>query len=334
MENINRDLLRRWLNGSCTEEEMILIKKYLQEEGASAVVQQLEEDWQQTQGTMDTPDTERLLTGILSTVQPAKAPVIRLRSWKRITAAAAVLAVVSVGGWYLFKQSRSMDKYAANKPWHTIGNKEHHKVHISLPDRSGVWLAAGATLQYAADFGKVDRQVRLMGEAFFEVAKDNLHPFTVQAGSVSTHVLGTHFNIEAYEAEDFTRISLVEGKVKAIYTGADSRDTFSTLLPGNRLCYNRSSASAKVEPIDLNEDAFTGAAIVLRDLSLITALHRIGAHYGKTIQLEDSLSDRQQFSAVIPGNDLEAALNNLAFVYRLQYQMGKDTIRIYKNKSR
>jgi transmembrane sensor len=336
MEMISKDLLRRWLSGNCTAEEVIRIKNDLQEKGAEAVAQQLEEDWQRAEGAMDTSGTERLLTNIRSYVQPqeqptAKASVIKLHHWKRITVAAAILAIVSTGGWYLLKQSRNTGKYAAKQRWHTIENKEHHKVNISLPDHSEVWLAAGATLQYATDFGKEDRQVQLVGEAFFEVAKDSLHPFTVQAGNVNTRVLGTHFNVEAYEAESFTRISLVEGKVTATYIGANKQDTFSTLLPGNRLCYNRSSARGKIEPINLDEQAFTGTSIVLQDISLTTALHRIGRHYGKNIQLQDSVHDRQQFSAIVPGNDLEAALNNLAFVYQLQYQVGKDTIRIYKN---
>lgn len=336
MDTINKELLRRWLNGNCTEEEVIAIKKYLQEKGAEAFAQQMDTDWEQVQGVMDTPDTERLLANIRSTIQPASipettTPVIKFYPSKRMAIAVALFTIAVTGTWYLFSLKGHNGPHIAKQDWRTIQNTAHHKINISLPDHSQVWLAAGTTLRYATDFGQLDRQVQLSGEAFFEVTKDSLHPFTVQAGKVNTRVLGTHFNVEAYEAETFTRISLVEGKVTATYTDANNHKMSAILLPGHRLCYNRSSSNGKVESVNLNEQAYTGTALVLQDVSLATALHRIGVHYGKDIQLLDSVQDRQQFSAIVPGNDLGAALNNLAFVYRLQYQIVKDTIRIYKD---
>jgi ferric-dicitrate binding protein FerR (iron transport regulator) len=335
MEVFDATILRRYLSGNCTEEENVQVRNYLQVNGPEALLTLLDEGWDNAQGIMNTQDTEQLLRNIKSSLaqrvpSPVPAPVIRNPWWKRIAAAAAVLVVLLTGAIvWLGRAHRPRKAIAAG--WHTITNTQHHKMTVQLPDRSQVWLGVGSTLQYAADFGQTDRRVQLTGEAFFEVARDSLHPFTVQAGRVNTRVLGTHFNVEAYEKEAFTRISLVEGKVSATYTGADNKDINTSLLPGDRLCYNRKAATVRMENVRLQEEAFTGSSLVLQDISLKTALRRIGQHYGKHIQLHDSIDDKQQLSSVVPGNDLDAALGNIAFVYRLQYHVNKDTVQIYRN---
>jgi hypothetical protein len=54
-------------------------------------------------------------------------------------------------------------------------------------------------------------------------------------------------------------------------------------------------------------------------------------HYGMNVRLQGKLQEKQQLSAIVPGNDLVAALNNLAFVYQLHYRIERDTIYLYKN---
>ena len=97
------------------------------------------------------------------------------------------------------------------------------------------------------------------------------------------------------------------------------------------LCYNRRLAEGNVQPVNITDaNAFTSDNIVLQDISLNDALNRIGAHFGKSIHLQNNQNNEQQLSAVVPGNNLEAALSNLAFIYRLQYRIGADIIQVVR----
>lgn len=85
---------------------------------------------------------------------------------------------------------------------------------VTLPDGTKVWLNAASTLSYPVSFaGQTDRKVELNGEAYFEVAKDKLHPFLVQSKTQLVKVLGTHFNISSYQDDASTQTTLVEGSV-------------------------------------------------------------------------------------------------------------------------
>jgi ferric-dicitrate binding protein FerR (iron transport regulator) len=88
-----------------------------------------------------------------------------------------------------------------------------------LADGSRVWLNAGASIKYPVAFAGNERKVTVTGEVYFEVAKDKSKPFTVhvlgQTGNeMDVQVLGTHFNINAYNDETNIRTTLIEGAVK------------------------------------------------------------------------------------------------------------------------
>lgn len=84
---------------------------------------------------------------------------------------------------------------------------------VVLPDGSKVWLNASSSIRFPAVFSKNERTVEITGEVFFEVAKDKSKPFRVLFGSSEVEVLGTSFNIMAYEDEESSKTTLVEGSV-------------------------------------------------------------------------------------------------------------------------
>jgi ferric-dicitrate binding protein FerR (iron transport regulator) len=89
---------------------------------------------------------------------------------------------------------------------------------VKLPDGSRVWLNAASSLKYPVSFSSLtDRRVELHGEAYFEVAKDKLHPFLVETDGQEVTVLGTHFNIKAYKEDKNIVTTLAEGSVRVGY---------------------------------------------------------------------------------------------------------------------
>jgi len=85
---------------------------------------------------------------------------------------------------------------------------------IVLPDGTKVWMNANSSLSYPSKFIGAERSVELHGEAYFEVTKNPNQPFIVKTAEQQIKVLGTHFNVNAYDNEPITKTTLVEGKVE------------------------------------------------------------------------------------------------------------------------
>lgn len=87
---------------------------------------------------------------------------------------------------------------------------------VTLADGTKVWMNAASSLKYPVQFSGNERVVELTGEAYFEVAKDAAKPFKVKSSGQTIEVLGTHFNINAYENEGVMKTTLLEGRVKVL----------------------------------------------------------------------------------------------------------------------
>ena len=94
------------------------------------------------------------------------------------------------------------------------------KMKTTLPDGTEVWQNAGTTLKYPSNFSERDRQVFLVGEAYFHVKSDEKHPFHVQTPEGTVTVTGTRFNVSNYESDESYSVVLEEGKVSFTPKGA------------------------------------------------------------------------------------------------------------------
>jgi ferric-dicitrate binding protein FerR (iron transport regulator) len=120
--------------------------------------------------------------------------------------------------------------------YNTLSNPRGSKViDMTLSDGSHVWLNAGSSVTYPVAFIGKERKVEITGEAYFEVAHDASKPFIVSKGETSITVLGTHFNVNAYDDEDALRVTLLEGSVKVSNGSPDRQITKSQILkPGQQ----------------------------------------------------------------------------------------------------
>lgn len=84
---------------------------------------------------------------------------------------------------------------------------------VALPDGSQIWLNAGSSVTYPIAFTGNERKVSMTGEAYFEISHDATRPFYVAKGDVQVQVLGTHFNVNAYDDEPELKVTLLEGSV-------------------------------------------------------------------------------------------------------------------------
>ena len=130
----------------------------------------------------------------------------------------------------------------------TIQTPKGGRYNITLPDGSRVWLNSASTLSYPTAFASSERKVKLIGEAYFEIAKRKNVPFRVESNNQVVEVLGTHFNINSYEDEAFIKTTLLEGSVRIILKSA--KPNTQLLKPGEQSLTSSAGPDIKIQHTD------------------------------------------------------------------------------------
>lgn len=165
---------------------------------------------------------------------------------------------------------------------------------IILPDGSKVWLNAASSIKYPATFASLKkRAVELSGEAYFEIAKDEKHPFVVKTDQQEVEVLGTHFNVNAYNDEGVTKTVLLEGAVR-INTGNAAG---GVLKPGQQGVLI--AGKLKIEPADIETElAWKNGFFRFNDEQLESIMKKISRWYDIQVVYENEELKKEPFAGV------------------------------------
>jgi transmembrane sensor len=132
--------------------------------------------------------------------------------------------------------------------YNTLSTSKGEQTQVRLPDGTVVYLNAESSLKYPTSFAKATkRQVSLTGEAYFEVTKDKLHPFVVNADHQNVEVLGTTFNISSYADEPTVKTTLLEGSVRISQLETQNS---KLLVPGEQAIVDAQSLLTKTVKVD------------------------------------------------------------------------------------
>ena len=157
-------------------------------------------------------------------------------------AAAASFVLVSVAVYFAFSPSVYKSNLAVIQQESIEKKNElNYPILIHLPDGSAVKLASKSKISYPQSFEKDKRIVILSGEATFDIAKDPSRPFLVYANEVTTKVLGTRFNVKAYENKNDVVVSVEEGKVSVYKNKKTTKNELTgvILLPNQQAIFDR-----------------------------------------------------------------------------------------------
>ncbi len=178
--------------------------------------------------------------------RPVRPPVFMISGLRRVLPyAAAIIALVAVVTVLVFQQSGR--RTVQPTMYTTIEAPMGSRSRVELPDGSSVWLNAGSSVTYSSDFNVGSRNISLDGEAFFDVVKQDT-PFMVNTMDVSLRVLGTSFNIKAYEDDEVIETTLVSGSlVIEDAPGAGKRIGEITLEPNQKATFFRESGDVALE---------------------------------------------------------------------------------------
>jgi transmembrane sensor len=327
-------LLEKYLQGNCTEEEQTALESWY--ENYRAV---------QTSGSKDPqPDMLQMyndITGRLKREGEWQEPPMAVvhttkKRWWGI--AAAVLVLVAGAGMWLLLTPR------ANRQL-VLDTREGIRKKVMLEDGTQVWLNVSSHLTYPANIGNSHREVYLQGEAFFEVAQKAAHPFVIHTIGMKVQVLGTRFNVKAYEGDASIETMLVDGRV------AISRNGNSLVLaPGEKATLRKKGQLTttngriidwgdvqliveKVTPNvagkEVSELVWMDDRLEFKDKSFPELARLMSRWYNRKIILTDTFPGDDRFKGTFKKETVTEALKALQVTADFKYTIKGDTIYIH-----
>jgi ferric-dicitrate binding protein FerR (iron transport regulator) len=226
------------------------------------------------------------------------------------------------------------------------------KTKIRLSDGSIIWLNAGSTLRYPEKFDKVQREVYLSGEAYFDIKQASNRPFIIHAQKMDIRVLGTSFNVRSYKEEDFEETAVISGAVEVTLT--DERKVMK-ITPNQKVILRKTinshtetnnitagsddkeqtkierqplSAISPTDTINVMETAWMNNQFIFRNESLPALSLRLERWYGVKIIIENQQLATLRFSGRADNISIEKLLDVLQHIQPFNYSIQDDIVTI------
>jgi len=240
-------------------------------------------------------------------------PIKTSSVWMRV---AAALLLVVVSGFII--------NYFISSNKTTVIETADATQQITLPDGSQVTLNKNSQLSYTTDFGKETRSVSLKGEAFFDVARDPQKRFVISANEATVEVLGTSFNVQAYDSEKQLEVVVATGIVKLSVPNVKQE---VTLQAGDRGVYARTEKQlTQITNTDINFMAWKTRKLMFMETDLYTVIETINHAYQTNITIAANVPATCLVTVTFDQQSLEAILNVLKTTLNLTYKTENGTI--------
>lgn len=367
-------LLKKILDGNSTAEEKLKFYDLIQSAEHERLIKkilykQLDEFSDVRSNSENSQNFDRVYNSILSEITQKNSTEDKTFSagtevkFKRIIINALTIAAISVAAFFLGSlYSRNQINISSDKvsiiSYNEIKAPYGSNSEILLPDSTKVILNAGSSIRYSSNYNITNRDIILVGEALFKVAKNLNIPLNVNAGDINVKAVGTEFNIKAYSDESIIETTLIEGRVEIsqlIYM--DDKSQFIDLIPNQKAIYIKETESfnleelkdldsVKIEPVrtlyenilispkvDVNQVvAWTKGRLVIRGESLDNLCVELQRKYDVSIVFSDEKIKKYRFTGVLMDETLEQVLNVIKLTAPIEYSLNGKTVYMSSNK--
>jgi len=307
-------LLDRYLKGKATQEEVKIVEKWLAsfEDFSSYELSNVSEYERER-------IKERILANSLSKSARFSSPLF--------IAAVVTLALVFASALYWIPRNLS------TQPDMLIKSTSDYRAKVTLSDGSNVWLNRNSILTYPETFTDTTRTVYLQGEAFFQVKRDERLPFIVVSHEVSTRVLGTSFNVDAYTNTQEVKVSVNTGKVEVSSIASKAPKILAELTKNMELVYNTTTQKSIVaSSTTTSKNEWRKKQLVFVNTPLSQIIVTLENWYQVKINLKSSKLGKCTFTASFESDtSLADLLNMLSIASDLNYVKQGSTIVIDGN---
>lgn len=238
----------------------------------------------------------------------------------------AAMIVITFGLGYFTRITREANRPVAMQ---TISVPAGQCVNLTLPDGSNIWLNAQTTIQYPVSFNSKERQVKLDGEAYFEVAKDTKRPFIVNTKECNVEVLGTKFNVDAYSSRDKFETVLMEGLVKV---SLHNNPLETVLLKPNNKVYRSNGRLLTGKMDNYERYRWKEGLICFQDEPFRGVMEDFEKFYGVKIMVNNQKVTKYLYTGKFKQTDgLDYALGLLQKNIHFTYQRDRENHVVYIN---
>lgn len=323
-------LFKKYIAGACNPEEYSKVVDFINQRGNDHGLDDfLKKYWNGISMNTSEVQNPALLDRIHHhiAITENKAAQRKLTIYKISLQIAAVLLVglVLASVW-----NYENSKYHTNSAiTQNISTPYASRTSFDLPDGSKVWLNAGSTISFPANFDNKSRLVKLEGEAYFDVKKDEI-PFLVQTLEFTVNVVGTAFNVMAYK-DELALVTLERGKVELQKEGK----ILGILNPGQQAHFIDESDKIAIETVD--PEIFTSwkeGRLIFKAEPLVYVVKRLERWYNLKITIDDQSLNNLKVTGKIELESFSEVLDLLEFTLPIKYQYSKDerTLTINKRK--
>lgn len=283
--------------------------------------------WENTSAPSENEEWKESFNTIqASLLQEVPRKTIDFKFW---LAAAAVFAAIALFTFFYKVQQPVLQP--AEIAWVTKSANSGKVINVLLPDSTEIWLNPGSSISFPKNLQHAGlRTVRLKGEAFFKVKRDPQHPFVVQSLNLRTRVLGTSFNIRAWEGRQ-TEVTVLTGKVAVSRDSAGTQSAAIHLLPNQKAIGN--STKLYLENVEDARAAisWTEGKMVFDQLAVKEVFEALERKYGVKIIADQSFKGCK-LTAKFDNVSLKEVLQTLQITLEIHYTINKQTIYIKGGK--
>ena len=320
-------IVAKYIKGKFSLQEKIVFDEYVDNDKYSHKLDKiLKKSWDETLiRNTENPETIKInknLGSVLDKIshqillQSSKRKSNLKKLWQFYSKVAALLLLpVIVFSLYYSQNSHGNDLHT---PWVEIHSPYGARTQFSLPDGSVGWLNSGSMIRYPAQFSST-RLVSLKGEAYFKVVKNSHTPFIVEAQKIKVKVLGTEFNVVAYENDSIAEVVVASGKVEVSAKGENFKHE---LLLSERLVLNKQNKKKYKSKVDiLNYTSWKDGRLIFLNDNLNEVVRKISRFYNVDVEIEDDVDVRQLFRAVLKGESLEELLRFIQLTMPVNFEI-------------
>ncbi|MCU0323856.1 MAG: FecR domain-containing protein [Spirosomaceae bacterium] len=310
-QHITEDLLGKFLARETDAQESAMVHDWLaQNKQNQKQLADLAFIWEQTQNLKQETrvDIDLAWSKVKTKIQkPNEAKIIPLlakRVWSPARIAASITVFVSAVLMILFFVKKEVELLTIQTGKNTLQQ--------ILPDGSSVFLNKNTKLTYPSDFEGDTREITLLGEAFFDIQRDESKPFIIHASGTDVKVLGTSFNIKAYDKN--VRVNVESGKVQFI-----AKKHKTILEKGEEAAFEAEKDTILKQPIyNKNAIAYKTKTYVFEDTSLENVIKILSDGYEAEIKIRSSAIKTCRLTTTFENESLPNALNVIAETLNLQ----------------
>lgn len=243
--------------------------------------------------------------------------------------AAVLIVPILLGGLYLYLMQNGNILKEPEAVQMTMYTAKGGRTDIVLPDGTKVFLNSDSKLTYPSRFVKGSRKVALKGEAFFQVSHNKENPFVISINDLKVKVLGTSFNLNAYDQESI-ETTLFEGSVELLSKNQNTEVV--RLKPGFKANYNSNSEMISVEKANLRQaSAWRDGTIIFLDTPMSKVESVLERWFDVNIIISDPKFYNYSFTATFENRNLIETLSLLKSTSPFEYAVDGHEVTIYAN---